>query len=91
MKNLFIYLLKEFTRNEKGRIEVLRVLDEQIKNEYTEQTGLGNVYNLFSEFLLANSVAKGLALKNEEAYLTMLKNGINTTFDETITMIKNNG
>lgn len=91
MKRLFIYLLKKYSTNEKDRISILRVLDEQVKNEYTEQTGLGNVYNFFSEFLLASSVAKGLALKNEDPYLAMLKSGINASFDETIAMIKDNG
>lgn len=91
MKRLFIYLLKKYSRNEKDRVEILRILDEQVQNEYTEQTGFGNVYNFFSEFLLASSFTREIVNLGEDDSINVLKGGINSTFDETITMIKNNG
>lgn len=91
MKRLFIYLLKKYSRNEKDRVGILRVLDEQVQNEYTEQTGFGNVYNFFSEFLLASSFTREMVNLGEDHSIDVLKGGINSTFDETITMIKNNG
>ena len=91
MKRLFIYLLKKYSKNEKDRIEVLRILDEQVQNEYTEQTGFGNVYNFFSEFVLASSFTREMVNLGETDSIEVLKSGINSTFDETITIIKDSG
>jgi hypothetical protein len=91
MKRLFIYLLKKYSTNEKDRISILRVLDEQVQNEYTEQTGFGNVYNGFSEFVLASSFTRERVNLGEDDSVEILKSGINSTFNETITMLKDNG
>ncbi len=88
MKKLFIYLLKKYSRNEKDRIEILRVLDEQVQNEYTEQTGFGNVYNFFIEFVLASAVINRTTDNNDYSGIDMLKNGIKVSYEDTITMIR---
>lgn len=90
MKILFNYLLKRYSRNEKDRLEILRVLDEQVQNEYTEQTGFGNVYNFFIEFVLASSFIREKSDKNENDSLDMIKRGIGVSYDNTVEMIKDN-
>jgi hypothetical protein len=90
MKKLFIYLLKKYSRNEKDRVEILRVLDEQVQNEYTEQTGFGNVYNFFIEFVIASSFINAMIVKNEAMSLGMLRSGIGVSYDDALEHIKDN-
>jgi len=90
MKRLFFWLLKKYSTNETERVEILRVLHEQVRNEYTEQTGFGNVYNSYIEFILANDVIKSCVTSGEDVYLDIIKGGLDNTFDETVEYFNNN-
>ena len=54
MKTIFKYLLKRYSQTEKGRIEIMRFMDDKVSDNYREQTLYGNVYNYFIEFVVAN-------------------------------------
>lgn len=60
MKQIFLWLLKLYTKTEKERLEVFSVLHEQVRNEYNEQTPFGNVYNAHTEFCMSQPLIKTL-------------------------------
>ena len=88
MKTIFRYLLRKYSQTEKGRIEILRIMDDKVSDNYSEQTMYGNVYNYFNEFVIANQFIVKCALQKDDASLIMIKSGINKAFDEAIGYIK---
>ena len=89
MKRLFFWLLNHYSKNETQRIEILKILDDKVCNEYSEQTPYGNVYNHFIEFVMANPFVIQLVKENDKKALSVVKQGINNSFDEAIGYIKN--
>lgn len=87
MKYIFYWLLKRYSHTEKQRIEILKVLDDKVSSNYSEQTMFGNVYNYFIEFVLSNSFINRCVIENDKESLKMIKSGIEKTFDETILYI----
>lgn len=82
---IFSYLLKSYLKKgEKGRLLILSKVDDNMKEEYNEQTGPGNVYNGFIEFILANEFIKRRVNEKDEKTLKMIKKGIIETYDEAI-------
>lgn len=91
MKSIFIWMLKKYASTEKGRIEIMRIMNDKVINDYIEQTSYGNVYNYFIEFIMANPfIVKCVSTKDEKS-LRMLKNGIEGAFNRAIDYIKNDG
>lgn len=88
MKKLFYWMLKRYSQTEKGRINIIRILDEQVQEEYCEQTIYGNVYNHFIEFAMANPFIVKCALRKDEEALDMLKKGIDSAFDRSVEYIQ---
>jgi hypothetical protein len=64
-------------------------MDNNLKDNYREQTEFGNVYNFFIEFVMANEFIKKLVNSKDEKSLNIIKNGIQNSFDEAIKYIKN--
>ncbi len=89
MKKLLFTLLKKYTRTEKGRLEVLSLLNDNMRNEYNEQTPYGNVYNFNIEVILANKFIVRLIEKDDTTSLKIIKSGLNSSFDEAVDIIKN--
>jgi hypothetical protein len=89
MKTIFLWLLKKYANTEKGRIEIMRIMDDKVSDNYTEQTTYGNVYNYFIEFMMANPFIVKCALKKDKDSLTILKSGIDKAFDEAVVYIEN--
>jgi hypothetical protein len=54
LKILFKQLLKKYSKNEVGRIEIMEELWAGILNTYTEQTYPGNVRNMQVEMIMSN-------------------------------------
>lgn len=90
MKKIFFYFLKQYTKTEPGRIEVQSILNEQVENEYREQTTYGNVYNSFIEFILSNKFVTKLINEEDQPSIDMIKSGILKSFDDSVYYIKNN-
>jgi hypothetical protein len=86
-KMIFIYLLKGYSKTEKGRVEILKHLDEGIYDNYYEQTTFGNVYNFFIEFVIANKFIKDRVAYDDKDSLDMIKRGIDKAFDEGVKFI----
>jgi hypothetical protein len=86
MKRLFLFLLGKYSNTETERIEILAVLHEKVRDNYTEQTGFGNVYNFFTEFIIANDVIKAYSDNGED--MRMMKRGMSSAFDGAIRYIK---
>jgi hypothetical protein len=42
MKTIFIWMLRKYANTEKGRIEIMRVMDEKVSDSYSEQTLYGS-------------------------------------------------
>lgn len=84
MKKIFYWLLKKYSETETDRIEIQKILDQQVKKNYREQTPYGNVYNGFSEFIMANEFINQRIKIDDVEGLEMIKKGINCEFDETL-------
>lgn len=89
MKKIFLWLLNKYSSNEKGRVEIMRFMDEKVSRNYSEQTPYGNVYNYFIEFVMANNFIVKRVLKEDVESVGILKKGINNSFDEAVGFIKN--
>ena len=89
MKRLFFWLLNHYSQTESQRIEILKILDEKVCNDYSEQTTYGNVYNFYIEFIMANKFVIQLVKENDKKALTIVKRGISNSFDESVGYIKN--
>ncbi len=88
MKTIFIWLLKKYANTEKGRIEIMRIIDDKVSDNYNEQTLYGNVYNYFIEFVMANPFVVKCALQKDKESLRILKSGIEKSFDEAVGFIQ---
>lgn len=88
MKRLFNWMLNKYSKTEKDRIKIIRVLDEQVQDDYNEQTLYGNVYNHFIEFCMANPFIVKCALRDDKDALEVLKKGIDSSFDKSVEFIK---
>lgn len=88
MKKIFLWILKKYTSTESGRIEIMRIMDDKIGDNYNEQTQYGNVYNYLIEFLMANPFVVKCSLNKDEKSLDMLKHGINESFDVAVGYIQ---
>jgi len=88
MKIIFIWLLKKYVNTEKGRIEIMRIMDDKVSDNYNEQTLYGNVYNYFIEFVMANPFIVKCTIQNDKVSLRILKSGIEKSFDEAVSYIK---
>lgn len=89
MKRLFIWLLKRYSNTEKERIEILKVLNDKVQNDYNEQSVYGNVYNYLTEFIMSNDFIVKCVKEKDEKSLRMLKIGFSNTFDNSIEYIEN--
>ena len=88
MKKLFYILLKKYSKTEKDRIKIIQTLDDQVWENYPEQTYYGNVYNHFIEFVMANPfIVRQVMLRDNQA-LDILKRGMGSAFDEAIKYIE---
>ena len=84
MKGLFFYLLQKYSRTEKKRMEIYSRLWESLTDDYNEQNGFGNVYNMNIEFLMANPVIISLVEKKDKRGISIIKRILNKSFDEAI-------
>ena len=89
MKKLFLYLLKKYSKTEEQRLEIQEVLNEQVRNEYTEQTGFGNVYNSNIEFIMGNDLIVNLIYQNKKDELDIIERGLTESTKEAFKYIKN--
>lgn len=88
MKKLFLYLLRKYTKTEKERLEVYRVLHERVRNEYYEQTLPGNVYNAGIEFVLSCDFISHICKNNNELAMNSIKIIINDSVLEGLKILK---
>ena len=88
MKRIFLWLLKKYANTEKGRIEIMHIIDDKVNDNYSQQTIYGNVYNYFIEFIMANPFVVKCTLQKDKKSLQMLKSGIDKSFDEAIKYIE---
>jgi hypothetical protein len=89
MKKLFLFLLKKYSKTEEERIEIQTILHEQVCNDYTEQTGYGNVYNSYIEFLMGNPLVNKFIGEKYDVGIQILKGGLENTFKTGIEYIQN--
>lgn len=89
MKKLFFYLLKKYSKTEEQRLYIHEFLNQQVRNEYTEQSGYGNIYNSNIEFIMANDLIRSLVEENKTKELEMIKEGLAISTEEAIKFIKN--
>ena len=89
MKKLFLYLLRKYSKTEKGRIEILKELDDGIYYNYFEQTPFGNVYNYFIEFIMANEFVDGRVREDDKKSLDILKGAFSDEFSIALDYIRN--
>lgn len=54
-------------------IEIMRIMDDKVSDNYSEQTLYGNVYNYFIEFVMANPFVIKCTFQNDKESLRILK------------------
>lgn len=89
MKRIFFWLLKHYSQNERDRWEIHNILNEQVSNEYSEQTTYGNVYNANIEFVMANEFIKKLVKENDPVSIKIIQSGLANSFETAICFIRN--
>jgi len=87
-KRLFLYLLNKYSKTEKDRIEIHKVLFKGVEDNYYEQTALGNLYNMQFESFLGNRTFKHIALQDSSDALNMMSLGIKNTVLRCVDIIK---
>ena len=90
MKKLFLFLLRRYSNTEGQRMEIYRELWYKTKEEYSEQTAFGNVYNMNIEVLMSNPFFESRVRLGEVESLKMLKQGLSDSFDESVEFILKN-
>ena len=88
MKWLFKKLLERYSKTESERLEIFKVLDEQVQFEYSEQSRNGNVYNLFLEFVISNNLIIDRLNVEDYESIKKIKSLINKGFDSGLTIIE---
>lgn len=73
MKRIFLWLLKKYANTEKGRIEIMHIMDDKVSDNYSEQTLYGNVYNYFIEFIMANPFVVKCTLQKDKKKFANVK------------------
>lgn len=84
IRKLFLYLLKKYTKDERGRLMVLSKIEDGVIKTYYEQTPPGNVYNGFGEFVMSNKYIKERVKENDVKSIMMMRNGIMNEYDRQI-------
>lgn len=87
MKRLFFYLLRKYSWTEKQRMEIYSRLWESVTDEYSEQTGFGNIYNMNIEILMSNQIVLDLVEKKDKKRISLIKRGLNQSFDDAIGIV----
>jgi hypothetical protein len=88
MSWLFNRLLRKHARRESGRLQIHRVLQEQVRSEYNEQTIPGNIYNNNIEVIMATPAIQRAVRDGDTEYLNMVKRGLSNSFDEAVKFIE---
>ena len=89
MSWLFNRLLRKHSRNESGRLKIHQVLQEQVREEYNEQTIPGNVYNNQLEVIMSNKMVQKAVHREDAERLKMVKKGVDNAFDKALVFIEN--
>jgi len=87
MKKLFLFLLRRYSNSESQRMEIYRELWYKTKEEYSEQTAFGNVYNMNIEVLMSNPFIESRVVLGEKEHLQMLKKGLSDSFDKSVEFV----
>jgi hypothetical protein len=87
MKKLFLFLLRRYSKDEFGRMEIYKELWYQTKDDYSEQNAFGNVYNMNIEVLMSNPFFESRVMLADDKSLKMLKEGLSESFDDSIEFI----
>ena len=87
MKRLFFFLLRKYSNTEKQRINIYHELWHKVKDEYSEQTAFGNVYNMNIEIIMSNPFIQSRVIQKDDESLKMLKSGLDNSFDRAIEFI----
>lgn len=89
MKKIFLFLLKKYSHTEEDRIKIHEILNDQVSNQYNEQTDVGNIYNSTIEFVMSNYIIRKYIEQNKVKDLKMIEEGLNESIKEAFKYIKN--
>jgi hypothetical protein len=76
MKKIFLFLLKIYTKTEIERIEVYKKLHNN------------NIYNSYTEFLMAQDIIKEIAVKDDFVSSEIVKSGLEKSYYEALDNLK---
>jgi hypothetical protein len=81
------FILRSLLRDEKGRMELQRMLQNAVGEEYREQTVPGNIYNNFIEFIMSNESLRKAVKDGDMKYVDMVNRGITKEYYQAINYI----
>ena len=88
MKRFFLMLLRKYSKTEKGRMEILKVLQDKVSEDYPEQTVYGNLYNFHIECLMSNELVNQLVGEDDEVELDRIEKGLTNSYHRALTYIE---
>jgi hypothetical protein len=88
MKKIFLYLLRKYSKDEAGRMEIMEVLWEKVNDDYPEQTAFGNVYLMGVEFFMSNPFFRSRVNQGNSEHLKMIQGNINDSISDSIEFIQ---
>lgn len=87
MKKLFLFLLRRYSKAEKERLQIIKVLNDKVSDNYREQTMFGNVYNSNIEFIMANEFINKLVKEKDSDSLKIVETGLTHSYWEAVGFI----
>ena len=88
MSWLFKRLLRKHSGTEEGRLKIHQELQQQVREDYREQTVPGNIYNNQIEVIMSNKFIQKAVERGDEQYLKMIKKGVDNAFDRATEFIE---
>lgn len=87
MKKLFLFLLRRYSNTEKERLQIIKILNDKVSDNYREQTTFGNVYNSNIEFIMANEFINKLVKDKDVESLKIVETGLTHSYWKAVEFI----
>jgi hypothetical protein len=88
MRKIFYYLLDKYTKTEKDRLEILKVLHAGVREEYSEQNMIGNIGNSAIEFVMSHDYLRFAVSTYDAHSVKMIRGSIESSIESAIVYLE---
>jgi hypothetical protein len=89
MRKIFYYLLEKYSKTEKERLEILKVLHAGVRETYNEQNVIGNIGNSAIEFVMSHDYLRFAVSTYDAHSVKMIQGSIESSIESAITYLEN--